>query len=237
MKVALLRVGIDSGSGGIQGPLFRDGSFELIPIPDKKGVDSRTYGNTVGRHRRHLIEYFPSRRQDRMRHQSMHLDPEFKTFTYGDPTPPKRGLRRLEPGDFLVFYCGLEGWDFSSQPALYLIGYFEVEIAGLARDFSTSKLRSLLGENFHVRHPAVFAKQHEELVLVRGRPTSRLFMKAHRFSSMSKNRAGQPMEVISREMQRIFGGFDGRVSFQRSPTRWVDQKFVPPAVEYVTALV
>jgi hypothetical protein len=46
MKIAMLRVGIDSGSGGIQGPLFGDLSFEFIPIPDnfeKLGVDERTY--------------------------------------------------------------------------------------------------------------------------------------------------------------------------------------------------
>jgi len=236
MKVALLRVGIDSGAGGIQGPFFKDGSFEFIPIPDKNGVDLRTYGNTPGRHGKNLIDYFPARRQARMRNQSMHLDPEFTTFTYGDPTPPKRGLRRLEPGDFLVFYCGLEGWNFPSKPALYFTGFFEVEVAGLASDFSTFKLRSLFGENFHVRHPSVFARQQEELVLVRGRPTSRLFTKAHCFSALSKNCAGQPIKVISRQMQKIFGGFEGRISFQRSPTRWVDQKFVPPAVEYVTAL-
>ena len=34
MQVVLLRVGIDTGSGGIHGPLFADGSFEYIPIPD-----------------------------------------------------------------------------------------------------------------------------------------------------------------------------------------------------------
>ena len=52
MQVVLLRVGIDTGSGGIHGPLFRDGSFEYIPIWDRfggRGVDERTYGNTLSR--------------------------------------------------------------------------------------------------------------------------------------------------------------------------------------------
>ena len=31
MKTVLIRVGIDSGCGGIQGPLFQDGTFEYIP--------------------------------------------------------------------------------------------------------------------------------------------------------------------------------------------------------------
>jgi Nucleotide modification associated domain 3 len=37
MQVVLLRVGIDSGRGGIQGPLLDDKSFEFIPIDDRRG--------------------------------------------------------------------------------------------------------------------------------------------------------------------------------------------------------
>jgi len=58
MQVVFLRVGIDTGSGGIHGPLFCDGSFEYIPIPDcygGKGVDKRTYGNIRGRAGRKLV--------------------------------------------------------------------------------------------------------------------------------------------------------------------------------------
>ncbi len=62
MKAVLLRIGIDTGCGGIHGPLFKNGSFEYIPIPDMangEGIDDRTYGNTEGRHGSKLIEYFP----------------------------------------------------------------------------------------------------------------------------------------------------------------------------------
>jgi hypothetical protein len=62
MQVVLLRVGIDTGSGGIHGQLFCDRSFEYIPIPDcfgRKGVDKRTYGNTRGTAWRMLADYFP----------------------------------------------------------------------------------------------------------------------------------------------------------------------------------
>ena len=55
MQVVLLRVGIDTGSGGIHGPLFKDGSFEYVPIRDRKnrfGVNTDTYTNTKGRHGR-----------------------------------------------------------------------------------------------------------------------------------------------------------------------------------------
>lgn len=64
MQVVLLRVGMDTGarSGGIHGPLFRDGSFEYIPIKDDFagcGVDERTYGNTLSRKGQRLVSYFP----------------------------------------------------------------------------------------------------------------------------------------------------------------------------------
>ena len=171
-----------------------------------------------------------------MNSQAMHLDPEFSTFTYGDPTSPKRGLRHLDRGDLLVFYCGLEGWEFKSRPALYWVGHFEIEVAGLASDFSSAELRRLFSDNFHVRHPSVFEKQKDTLVLARGTPRSRLFKKAHLLSSLSKNRAGQPLKVLSREMQKIFGGFDGKISFQRSPTRWVDSVYVEKAAAYIRSL-
>ena len=102
MKVALVRVGIDSGAGGMQGPLFAGRRFEFIPIPDGfrgSGVNKKTYRNTLGRYDRALIEYFPEHRHDKYADQPIHDDPEFRTFTYGDPTPPKRGLRKLERGD------------------------------------------------------------------------------------------------------------------------------------------
>ena len=34
-QFVILRVGIDSGRGGIQGPLFDDWTFEFVSIPDK----------------------------------------------------------------------------------------------------------------------------------------------------------------------------------------------------------
>ena len=80
MNVVLLRIGIDTGSGGIHGPLFADGTFEYIPIPDGQDVDERTYGNTIERHGRRLIEYFPPSMRERMAHQPMHVDPEFESF-------------------------------------------------------------------------------------------------------------------------------------------------------------
>jgi hypothetical protein len=236
MKVALVRVGIDTGAGGIHAPLFADGTFEYIPIPDCSGVDTRTYGTLTGRRGRPLCDYFPRTRQARMVRQPVHVDPEFGTFTYGDPSVPKSGLRHLRPGDLLVFFCGLEGWDHPAAPALYLLGYFEVAAAGRAGDFTERERRALFGENFHVRHECIYRQQEDRLVLVKGSPDSRLFERTVAISETGRTRTGKPLKVLSREMRAIFGGFDGRLSFQRSPTRWVDPAFVERAAAFVRSL-
>ncbi len=243
MKVVLLRVGVDSSSksGGIQGPLLdRSGSFEYIPIPDKCNVDNRTYGREKGRHGRLLAEYFPHSRHNKMAQQSIHFDPEFETFTYGDPTRPKRSLRNLNPGNLLIFYCGLEGWgDVHFPPALYIMGYFEVDRAGLATDIGDHIVHEEFRENFHVRHPAVYSKDKQRgLVLVKGRPClrSRLLKKAHRISSTGNDRTGKPLKILSPEMREIFGTFGGRESLQRSNPRWVKEDYVNRAADYVRSL-
>lgn len=235
MKVALLRVGIDSGSGGMDGPLFFDGSFQYIPIPDSTGLDERTYGNQSTPDGWQLVQFFPPARRASMSEQSIHVDPEFTSFTYGDPTPPKAGLRRLAPGDLLVFYAGLRGWDHVSAPALYLIGFFEVAFAGFAREFSPAQIQECRG-NFHVRHEAVFNDQLDRLVLVKGGAGSRMLSKAEKISVMGQDRAGKPLKVLSPEMQEIFGDFGGKISFQRSPTRWVEPGYVGSAAEFVRSL-
>jgi hypothetical protein len=80
-QVVLLRVGIDSGCGGIQGPLFQDGSFEFVCIPDKKGVSIHTYGTVRGKNGTAHVSYFPERRRSLMANQTVHIDPEWETFT------------------------------------------------------------------------------------------------------------------------------------------------------------
>jgi hypothetical protein len=235
MKVAMLRVGIDSGCGGMDGPLFTDGGFEYLPIPDSTGLDERTYGSQLARDGQPWVTFFPPNRQEAMREQSLHLDPEFVTFTYGDPTPPKAGLRRLSAGDVLVFYAGLRGFDHAAPPALYLIGYFEVAFAGYACELTVKQLESCHA-NFHVRHESVFQEQRNRLVLVKGGSGSRILHKAVKISVMGQDRSGKPLKILSPEMQQIFGGFGGRLSFQRSPTRWVDPVFAKSAAEFVRKL-
>lgn len=237
MKVVLLRVGIDSGCGGMQGPLFRDLTFEYVPIPDSEKLDARTYGTVLGRHGRALVDYFPQERRRAMAHHSMHFDPEFETFTYGDGTSPKRGLRALEPGDLLVFYCGLEQWGCdSSMPALYIMGYFEVQAAGFASTFSAKEINTLFAKNFHVMHRKFFNETKNQLLLVKGTSRSRLLKKAVLISAIGRDCKGRPLKVLSPQMRKIFGCFGGCNSVQRSTPRWVSASYVKRASQFVLSL-
>ncbi len=236
MNVVLLRVGIDTGCGGIHSPLFANGTFEFIPIPDSRGWDERTYGNTVGRKRRALSEYFPKRYQERMACSAMHVDPEFETFTYGDPTPTKRGLTKMKPGDMLVFYAGMQGWDHERLPALYIAGFFRVKLAGFSTAFSSEQLRQEFQHNYHVRHPKVFAEQREKLVLIKGGKGSRLLRKAQLLGETVRRKDGSSWQIITPRMEKVFGRFGGIGSLQRSTPRWVEDRLVSKAEKFLESL-
>ena len=97
-------------------------------------------------------------------------------------------------------------------------------------------LATEFGKNFHVRYPAVFKQQKDDLVLVKGGAGSRMFQKAHRISAEGKDRAGKPLKVLSPKMQKVFGDFGGHISIQRSPPRWVDPAFVDRAIGFLKDL-
>ena len=85
-KGLLLRVALDKGSGGALAPIFEDGSFEYIPIPENKETSiSSTYSSTLGRSKEPLSKFVPIKYTD----SQIHFDPEFETFTYGEPARPK----------------------------------------------------------------------------------------------------------------------------------------------------
>lgn len=235
MRVVLLRVGIDTGCGGIHSPLFHDDTFEFLPIPDTRGHDERTYGNSLGRKDRAFVEYFRKAHHERVAEYAMHVDPEFATFTYGDPTTPKRGLAKLRPGDLLVFYAGMEGWDHFRVPALYLVGYFRVTLADFAVNFSKSELAQFQ-HNYHVRHTHVFAEQKEKLLLIKGGNGSRLFRKAHLLGTTVVRGNGTSWQIITPAMQKVFGLFGGVGSLQRSTPRWVEDNLNATAHAFVESL-
>lgn len=237
MKIAMTRVGVDAGCGGIQGPLFRDGSFEFIPIPQSPSLSVWTYGTLIGTHGKPLSDYFPPRRQSTIAWQGVHTDPEWATYTYGDHTgTAKAGLRHLDKDDILMFTCGLEGYDFVCEPGIYLIGYFVVDVAGRVSEFTMHEIRTLFKNNPHVRGWKAKRQLGTDLVLVKGSPKSRFLKKAVLLSTTVEDSKGRTLKVLSPIMRKIMGDFGGRISIQRSPVRWVDPRYVDLTAGFLKGL-
>jgi hypothetical protein len=164
-KALLLRVGIDRGTGGALAPIFADGSFEYIPVPETEPTRCPlTVASLPTRRGQSLAAFVPRRIAGR----AAHVDPDFDAFVYGDAAPHKRRqLLRLEPRDLLVFYAGLEPWPKQDIPRLFAIGWFEVtETHDLtAQQIATDRtLRERFGDTAHfLRNPP-----DPELALIEG---------------------------------------------------------------------
>lgn len=221
-KGLLLRVGIDTGCGGTLGPLFPDGGFEYVPIPETaQYVGSRSvyFRDLPARHGGTLAQYVPAK----YRNAAAHYDPEFETFTYGDPTRNKRSqLRRLDDGDLLVFYAGLQLVDSLASRKLYIIGYFTVESAesiNFADAWPPSDVPHLLG-NAHLRRN----QPDEGLVVVRGKPTgSRLLDRAIAISDGAQR--------ATAETENRLGV---RGSLMRAIGRWIPSSHIPGCVDWLS---
>jgi hypothetical protein len=221
MKGLLIRVGIDLGSGGTLGPIFRDGSFEFIPIPEcdagKNAANIPTYGTILARSGGVFADYLP----ERLRTWIPHADPEFDTPTYGDPTTKKRTLRQLDSGDILFFHAGLQPYDTDVYPprANYIVGYFTVDrvvdFSHLDPDGPAFQAEwNALQNNFHVG----FRGELDTFIVVGDPNDSPLLRWAYPFTELRPDVAGNPTVAIKPDLEVKFelSGF-----VQRSTPRWM----------------
>jgi len=196
MKALLLRVGIDKGSGGCLAPIFQDSSFEYIPIHETEPSSQRiSYKTYAGRNYDSILPFLPPK----LHNSTPHLDPEFKTFTYGDPTRKHAVLSKLTPGDLLVFYAGLVPYPRLKidVPRLYMIGYFTVKEVYSFNQIPRSEHKRVLKRLLNNAHTKRL-KLDKNLVVIKGMPRkSKLFTKAIPLGDASNN--------ILRYIGQIFG--------------------------------
>jgi hypothetical protein len=183
-RAVAINVAANTQLPGVRGPIYPDGRFEYVPIPEREPTADQvpTYGDLD------LDLDVPPELHDRR----VHLDPEFAgvhgatTYTYGDEHGVKAGpLSRLEPGDVLLFYAtlSLQGDPDGAAPwvlpdwGAYLIGAFRVAEVWTGEAFgalpSDHPARERLASNAHLRRERPDAE-----VLVRGDDRSRLFDRA-----------------------------------------------------------
>jgi len=131
-KICLINVGANSSHRDLRSPLFPDGKFEFIPIPDPFLNNSETglkYNQLKAFNGVKIAELL---RNDYL-NMWVHNDPEFDTNTYGDyPTfyPRAANLKRLVEGDFLFFFARLVFWnngEFAKKAKFGFIGFIEIE--------------------------------------------------------------------------------------------------------------
>ena len=161
MRAIAINVGANTNEPGFRGPVWADGTFEYIPIPESEpALDPPTYGDLAPSLRTEIPES--------MHDQPVHLDPEFpeypccERYTYGDDHGIKAGpLSELRAGDYVVFYATLSVEEAADwlPPAwgAFLIGHFR-----LAQDALTGEEYATLdtdeqapfANNAHVRRDA-----------------------------------------------------------------------------------
>ncbi len=204
MKAILLRVGIDKGTDGTLAPIFQDGSFEYVPISegDSQSKEDRTYKNTIGRAGKPLSTYLPRGIESR----TMHFDPEFETFTYGDPTSKRNYLLKLREEDILIFYAGLSPFQNDKHKiGLYIIGYFTVKNVLDFNHLSQKEIEiyhQLYPNNAHLKR----SYETEGLVIIVGdKIRSKLLNKAVLISQPEYDKRGRTYHAVSSMMEELLG--------------------------------
>lgn len=217
MKIIFLRVGIDRGCGGTLSPRFCDGSFEYVPIPESDQLlkgRAVTYADLPARHGGTLDQYSGTT-------GATHYDPEFETFTYGEPSEPKRSqLLRLTTGDHLVFYSGFQGPGIA-KGTCFVIGYLVVRAVHRAPMNEPWPPASLA----HLHRNAHFRRQNPEpsLVVVEGEPSaSQLYDVALQLSDANQRVLPSVEDSIG------FGG-----SVMRAIGRWVPESHIDKALKWI----
>jgi hypothetical protein len=226
----LIRVGIDTQTGGCVAPLFPNGAFEYIPIPHNPERcptnETHTYSDMKGRSGRYLAEFMPPK----YRNHHPHNDPEFTTFTYGDPAKEKAcKMSQLEKGDLLIFYAGLKKLADTGKGKVrtYFIGYFTVEkiydFRGETKAVRESYFREV-PNNAHTKLDRD-CEEHNNLVIVKGKEDtkeSKLLSKALPL--------GDDRGYVLREVQPVLGWNEYIV---RSRGFWIDEEHYWDAKDYL----
>ena len=185
-RIFIINVGANTSSL-LQSPVYDDGRFEFVPIPEYAPMDS------------HEILAFADLRQFNYPDQKLlalyskvsqtpddkvHNDPEFLTFTYGDNTNLKSNLQDLREGDYLFFLSRLVPFSnnqFQHEQAFFaLVGY--LEIAEVLNDPRSSLFTSpAFIRNAHVKRWLVNPSSFDNFAIFKGSTKSRRFCYAVRF--------------------------------------------------------
>lgn len=173
MAVFLANVGVNAGHTA-RSPLFGDGSFQVIPIPERmKWRPPMLRLRDVPEAAEHAPES--------LGRIAVHLDPDFRSSppTYGDNCRRAArafALRRARAGDRILYLARLH--PRSSPPAFYLVG--ELLIDAVLPDVVADPGPGWWEANAHVRR-ARATSSWDSFWVFRGAPGSGFFPTARSF--------------------------------------------------------
>ena len=196
MTVVLAGVGADSTNVGALAPLYDDGRFEYVPIPEKtrETTETQTLGSWDLRYDDRTAADLTSRINpqpvghgetvvtgDDLESWPFHRDPNFAALTYGEHRESYVSrLRDLEDGDVVGFYAGLRR-PGGERAHRYLIGYFTVDRVNLITPETPEGERERLleahPENAHAKRArdGSLYREDKTVALVAGREPGGLF--------------------------------------------------------------
>jgi len=153
-KVAVINVGSNTSHGSLRSPLFSDGTFEFVPIPDDQVEGLPTYADFKPQGNRAGSEFIPQSFLSR----TMHDDPEFVSNTYGDhpeTVPRAMNLKKLNKRDSLFYLARLVEWDEQKgwgRGSFYLVGELVLDRVVKKSDLETnSQLVEIAKNSVHVK--------------------------------------------------------------------------------------
>ena len=206
-RIFLANVG-SNASHRFCSPVFSDGTFEFIPIPEDQALPEehaitfknlRSFYNQTLR----LTNYIPQRFWD----WTAHNDPEFRTFTYGDNceiNSRASSLKSISKGDFLFFIARLQRWENNiptNEFGFYLIGFLEIEeVLKEVIEHPDNAILQRFKENAHIRRGLGYPNLWDRFWIFRGSKKSRRFYTA--------------LKVDRLMAQNVFRSADG------TPWRW-----------------
>ncbi|MEW6417218.1 MAG: hypothetical protein AB1480_03745 [Nitrospirota bacterium] len=181
-KIFIVNVGVNA-SHSLKSPIFEDGTFEFIPIPENRvesGKFTLTYSDLRSFYNpeESLSKYIPHKYHS----HPVHNDPEFFGSTYGDncELPGRaRGLRSVKEGDIILFYARLVNYNqnqFTNVAGFYFIGFIEVSL--IVENVLTkpaSDILSLISNNAHIRRGLSNPRYFNGFWVFKGSAKSRRF--------------------------------------------------------------
>lgn len=173
-RIFIVNVGVNASHYPLQSPIFADGSFEFVPIPEYRPFEGEyipTYRDLRSYYWREkdLLGYIPEEFHD----VQVHDDPEFHTPTYGDRiTPRGANLRQVKPRDFLFFLARLVWYErnrFSRQAGFYFIGFIEVRdiLSNVSRKPAPETIE-MWRRNAHIRRGLADASAYDGFYVFKG---------------------------------------------------------------------